>query len=261
MSAQFTPVDQVEWKAVKYLKTHSEGPEEAHPWEYELVLPRPLADWDVFSVWERERTHSMRDNLKRGDILFDIGTEQGWLNLVYAQFVGPENMVLIEPTQEFWPNIMHTWYKNFRETPKAFYDGLLSDKTTDTRDTNLHQWPAASEEDLIDRNKYEYIHANSGVPEMTLDDFVKRSGIVPDALTMDTEGAEILILRGAEQTLRDHKPLVWASLHEDLALKDGYGDISNVYEFMRSLGYVDEHLATDHEIHTAFWHPEGRHIV
>ena len=254
----FIPRELIEWKTVKYIKSSEAGPEEDHVWDYEMILPRPLADWDVFAVWEKERIWSMSDNLKKGDVLFDIGTEQGWCNLIYAQFVGPENMVLIEPTQEFWPNIQATWEKNYPGIePKAFYDGLISDKTSDERTKNFTAWPDASRGSLIDRNKYQYIDDNSeNVPEITIDDYVKRTGVIPDALTMDTEGAEIAVLRGAEQTLREYKPLVWASVHPDLAIQHGFGDVQNVYDFMESLGYKHQYLATDHEVHE-FFYPDG----
>lgn len=260
---EFIPADKVEWKPVKIIKLNTDGPADQHPYEYCFELPVPLADWDVFDYWEKERFDSMRDNLKQGMVLFDIGTEQGWCNLIYAQFVGPENMVLIEPTQEFWPNIKQIWERNYDKTPKAFYNGLISDKTTDDRKTNPHfakWWPKASDGDMIDRNKYQYIDANDeNVPEMTIDDYVETTGVVPDALTMDTEGAEIVILRGAEKTLRKHKPLVWASVHPDLAIEHGFGDTKNVYEFMDKMGYDHKYLATDHEVHELFY-PKGTEV-
>ena len=195
-----------------------ERPDET--FEYEFWLPRPLADWDVFAVWERERFHSMRDNLTHGDVLFDVGTEQGWCNLIYASFVGPENMVLIEPTTEFWPNIQATWSRNYPLIwPAAYYHGLLSDKTNDDR-TDFLNWPTAIEGPLIDRNKYQYIWDNTqNIPEMRLDDLVTRSEVIPDAITMDVEGAELLVLQGAINTLIDYHPKVWASVHPDMALE------------------------------------------
>lgn len=264
---EFIPLENVEWRDVKIIKLNTDGPADQHPYEYQFSLPMPLAEWDVFDYWEVERFNSMRDNLKKGMILFDIGSEQGWCNLIYAQFTGPENVILMEPTQEFWPNIKATFERNYPGvTPKGFYDGLLSDKTTDPRGTpvkgikKFQQWPAASNGPLIDRNKYQYIDDNSeGVFELTIDDYVKTTGIVPDALTMDTEGAEIVILRGAEQTLLKHKPLVWASVHPDLAIEHGFGDTKNVYEFMEQCGYDHKYLATDHEVHELFY-PKGTEV-
>ena len=101
----FTPIDQVKWRQVKYLKEPLTASPEHAKYKYELVLPEPLASWDVFDYWEKERIASMEQHLTHGDVLYDIGTEQGWCNLVYASIVGPENIVLVEPTPEFWPNI------------------------------------------------------------------------------------------------------------------------------------------------------------
>ena len=240
---KFIERDQVEWKTVRFL----ERPDET--FEYQYQLPVPLADWDVFACWERERFHSMRDNLSRGDILFDIGTEQGWCNLIYADIVGPENMVLIEPTVQFWPNIRATWERNYDQLPLACYLGLLSD-ITNTKLKKFAPWPAASLGLLIDRNKYQYIHEHEdNVTQMTLDDLVNRSKIVPDAITMDVEGAEILILQGADKTLRLHRPKVWISVHPDLIERDYHATADDVHTFMDELGYTATHLATDHEEH------------
>lgn len=247
------PLDQVEWKTVKFLKTSDAGPVENHVFAYEIELPLPLANWDVWDYWERERFDSMRDNLNYGDILFDIGTEVGWCNLVYAKFVGGDNMVLIEPTPEFWPNIKATWEKNELKSPLACYAGLFSDKTTDSRKTLSVDWPQESGGHLIDKLAYTYIHENKKeVPEITLDDYVGRTGIVPDALTMDVEGAELLILKGAEKTLREHKPKVWVSIHPDLGERDYGVTRDDVLKFMFSLGYRSDFLAKDHEEHWYF---------
>jgi FkbM family methyltransferase len=238
------PADAVQWKPVQFL----ERPDET--FEYVFDLPVPLADWDVFACWERERFHSMRHHLSRGDILFDVGTEQGWCNLIYASIVGPENMVLIEPTKEFWPNIKATWERNyFNAPPLACYDGLVSD-ITNTDTAVFTPWPAAAAGDLIDRNKYQYIHDHDvEVPQMTLDDLVDRSGITPHAITIDVEGAELLVLRGSADTLTEHRPMVWVSLHDDLLERDYDASINDVHMFMDSLGYQATFLAKDHEEH------------
>lgn len=252
------PKDQVQWREVRYLKEPLEATDEEATWKYKFILPEPLASWDVFSYWEKERIASMEKHLKKGDVLYDIGTESGWCNLAYAEIVGAENMVLIEPTAIFWGNIQQTWEKNMSVPPLATLHALLSDKsTTDPFPRGFYgtqgAYPLAAENDIVDRNAYTYIHENTeNVPEIKLDDFVKLTGYVPDALTMDVEGAELLILKGAENTLRDHKPKLFISIHPDLGERDYGVKPEQVHAYLDQFGYVGEYLATDHEEHWYF---------
>lgn len=249
---KFIPDEQIEWVNVPMIKDDWRLPDSPH--QYNFILPRPLADWDVFDYWEKARLDSMKAHLKQGDTLFDIGTEQGWCNLIYASFVGPENMVLIEPTKEFWANIRKTWEKNYPDTkPKAFWSGLFGKRDNGEWLKSLEDWPQESNGQIIDRNKYQYLHEHSeDIEEITLDQFVALSGIVPDALTMDVEGAELLILQGARETLETFHPKVWVSIHPDLGKRD-YGITKDeTLRFMELLGYKGEHLSTDHEEHWYF---------
>ena len=259
MSDQFVPVNEVKWVKTKINRTYQEGPIENHKWDYEIMLPDFLAEWDALDMWEVERFNSMRDNLKQGDILFDIGSEVGWCSVIYSKFVGAENMVLIEPTPEFFANIYQTWKANGLADPKACYLGLFSDKTitpkkVDFDNTYRSVFPSvAYAGQIIDKMKYRYIHehANS-TPQITIDDYVEKSGIVPDALTMDTEGSELLILRGAEKTLKKYQPKLWVSVHPDLGLRDYGIKATDTIKYLTDLGYKALFLATDHEQHWYF---------
>lgn len=243
------PTEQVEWVSTGILQ-RDDGPQGGtYRWRFDL--PRPLADWDVFEYWERERFEHMAATLARGEILFDIGTEQGWCNLPYADMVGPDNIVLIEPTPEFWPNIRQTWERNYYGKPRACYHGLIGATTNDDREWTPG-WPHPSDGWIIDRNRYQYLHDNDGVAQIRLDDLVQRIGVAPDALTIDVEGAELDVLHGATGTLVTHRPKVWASLHADLIEANYHATLNDVHTFMESLGYTGHHLATDHEQHWYF---------
>lgn len=247
---QFIPDDQIEWVEVPMIKDDWRYPDSPH--QYRFVLPRPLADWDVFDYWEKPRLDCMKANLKKGDILFDIGTEQGWCNLIYASFVGPENMVLIEPTKEFWPNIIKTWYKNYDVSYMASYWGLFDTKTRDDWKEGLNTGQFA-DKPIIDRNKYQYIHeSDQETTHIELDRYVTETGIVPDALTMDVEGAELLVLKGAKETLKKHKPKLFISIHPDLGERDYQIKKEDTLQFLEELGYSGTHLSTDHEEHWYF---------
>lgn len=108
-----------EWREVSYLGSVERG------YKYKLVLPTPLANWDTFDYWEKDRIKSMEKHLTPNTQLWDIGAEHGWLSVVLGKIVGGDNMVLVEPTSEFWPNIKETWQHNGLATPKACFVGEI----------------------------------------------------------------------------------------------------------------------------------------
>lgn len=256
MDDNLIPLGKVEWKKVKYLKIHADGPAETHPYEYEVVLPEPLASLDIFDYWEKERTHSMRDNLNKGDVLFDIGSENGFQSAIYAKYmVGAENIVLFEPEPSYWVGLRAIWQHNNLPDPKGCFAGFASNKTSAGKRIRKG-WPKESEgQELRKGLTYRYIHENrTDTPEITIDEYVKRTGIVPDAITADCEGAEAFIVSGGRETLKKYHPKVWLSLHSDLSLRDGYGDVQQIHDMMKEFGYPDgEYLGTNHEAHW-YWH-------
>src|SRR5687768_5770743 len=178
-----------QWQKVGYLRKG-----ESFDYEYSLILPEPLASWDVFDYWEKHRVHSMQEHLTHYDVLFDVGAEMGWLSVVYSRIC--KNVFLIEPEKKFWPNIRQTAERN-GFTPIGFYSGLIGEDTDDviTTKESVMNWPKESEGPMIDKNKYQYLHEHElDVPTMSLDDLVAVAGS-PSALTIDVEGAEYFVLK------------------------------------------------------------------
>jgi len=51
------------------------------------------------------------------------------------------------------------------------------------------------------------------VPMTTLDRFCSSRAVVPDVIKIDVEGAETMVLRGARETLRKHRPVLFCEVH------------------------------------------------
>lgn len=229
-----------------------------------IWVPDSIADWeggwDAPSHWERERIDSMRKHLSKGMTLFDVGVEHGWMNILFAQMVDPQNMVLIEPTPGMWQDIALTWRANFPDVePLACWPGLLGAERVAKRATFQTGWPS-----WVDFNGPEspagldyrsLVEDRDGekIETSTIDVLAKALKIRVDAISIDVEGAEFEVLKGGVKTLTKDRPLVWVSVHPDM-LERNYNvpDVRTIYQFMADLGYGREYLGTDHEQHHFF---------
>lgn len=232
---------------------------------WDFILPDSIAEWDAITHWECERLASMQANLHPGQVLFDIGTEHGWLSAVYGGFVGYENMVLVEPSAEMWVDIHKTWAANSFADPAYCFPGFMSDtgdatfaKTGKGKAAKLVTgWPEFADVSLPESGPMAYRNLNhhrESVPTSSVDQFVAATGITPAAVTIDVEGAELLVLTGARKTLLEARPRVWCSVHPDLMERDfGVERVEELFEYMDSLGYKRDYLGTDHEQHHVFW--------
>lgn len=244
-------------KDTEFLMTDIIRDGESQEYKYHIVLPDFLHEWDIRDYWEKERIQSISDSLKQGDILFDIGSESGYMSAIFATIVGPENMVLFEPTETYWPGIKAIWEANEFKDPKDVFWGFASDATQNINTSEdcdiVDGWPRMSYSDkLIKATSYRYLSEpahKSTIQSITIDDYVGLKGIIPKGITIDTEGAELMILKGAVNTLKRNKPIVWVSEHPDLQDKQYGIKKGEIGVFMNSLGYVGELLATDHEEH------------
>lgn len=228
---------------------------------HNLYVPHFEAGTIDFGSWERRRFESMEALLKKGDVLIDVGVETGWMSVIFASFVGPENMILVEPMPDYWPNIRWTWEVNQLADPKACYAALAGTDfkhslfLPDVMSTMDEVWPGVAWDDkLLTRRAYRYLHDTKHrliTPQITIDQITRDKGPC-QAITIDVEGAELAVLYGAFQTLREHKPKVWCSVHPDLLKRNYQHDFAEMQRYMTSLGYSCHYLCTDHEEHHVF---------
>jgi FkbM family methyltransferase len=223
---------------------------------WRLILPDSIADWDAISRWEVERFASMEHHLRHGMTLFDVGAEHGWISAIYASFVGAEHMVLIEPTGPLWGNIRLTWEHNALAAPLATVRSLVGHAGqwgAGEAEINVGGWPDCSIGGEWGAMSYTYLHEPKHLTEcpVTTIDRLARTAM-PDAITIDVEGAELDVLRGADMVLRMRRPLVWVSIHPDLMARDYAATPEELLAYMAERGYDGEHLGTDHEQHWLF---------
>ncbi len=222
---------------------------------YPVKVPSFMDMHHWWGNWETERFLSMESLLKPGMILFDCGAFDGWQDVFLSRFVGGgQNMVLIEPVAENWANIKATWEANGVDVPRATYMGLIA-PASQMKAARLYksEWPDGPDySNAISVTKFKHITENiESTPATTLSYLAYMSGI-PDAINIDVEGAELLVLESGQDLLREFSPLVWVSIHPEFMKARYDHDDAAVHEFMADLRYRGTYLGTDHESHWLF---------
>ncbi|HEX9872673.1 MAG TPA: FkbM family methyltransferase [Candidatus Tectomicrobia bacterium] len=223
--------------------------------KWELLLPPHRAErQEWWKRWEVERLASMHSRLSPGDLIVDIGAEEGDMPALYASWGC--GVYAIEPNPDVWPNIRACFEANDFSL-RGWFVGFAADSTEyEPRHAPLNMfkdqdgWPKCAYGNVITdhgfRNLSERIH---DTPRATLDDLMARDGLIPNALTLDVEGSELRVMRGASHILREYRPLVWCSVHPKI-MADLYDDNDQtLHDYMASFGYQAELIADIHEQH------------
>lgn len=218
----------------------------------DLTLPDHIANWDVLSYWEKQRWASMFAHLGVDDNLFIMGAEHGFVAATYAVFA--PRVILFEPTAEFWPNIRLTWEANGFLPPQACVQALVGDQVEGEPIVYRYgHWPRSSQGPEFGAGGYRHLNQTIDRPPVTtIDHFVTTTDLWPAALSIDVEGAELIVLNGARATLEERPPKVWVSIHPDLMARDYGHDKIDLLDMMQDLGYRADLLAVDHEEHWLF---------
>ena len=72
--------------------------------------------------------------------------------------------------------------------------------------------------------------------QITIDGFVKESGFVPELIKIDVEGAEIKVLSGGQEVLRNNHPEIMLSVHPKHIKDLGYS-LDHLRKTISDLGY------------------------
>lgn len=159
--------------------------------------------------------------------LIDVGSEEGDLSALYASW-GCEVSV-IDPSRPWIQQTLDIFEANRLVSPMTF-TGFAADHT----DLELG-W--------ANDKGFARLEERPDIARIKLDDWLKFIDF-PDAVTMDVEGAEDVVLAGATNLLAQGC-VWWISIHGDV---DPHASMpSAIHETMRGYGYKDQWLGHQHE--------------
>lgn len=221
-----------------------------------LLLPEHRAARPEWPWWEAGRLAAMATVVGPGSVVWDVGAEEGDFPALWATWGA--DVVLAEPNPRVWPNIAAIWRANALREPLACWPGFLADHQAGAAvllyDEDALGWPACADGPVIGDHGFCRVEERPDLPTTTIDRLVAAGVAVPTVVTIDVEGAELLVLDGALQTLSRHRPEVFVSIHPEFmahhyGVEDGVGA---VLRLMAELDYDEQFLAIDHEHHWWF---------
>ncbi|MBD2436138.1 FkbM family methyltransferase [Nostoc sp. FACHB-110] len=203
-----------------------------------------ISYWYEGNLWEPPVQIALRDLCKPGDVVFDVGANFGGLTTVMSRMVGPRGVVcafeasprIIDKCQR---NIVLSGCNNVQVYHVAIYS-KSHEKVPIYLGSHLNDSIYAS-------------NSNTDIPAfnistLALDDFINFTGLVPNLVKMDIEGAEFDAIKGMLNTIVTAKPhLILETQPQDTQCLD----------LLREKGYIAIDLNTYHEIKSFHDYPQG----
>lgn len=242
--------------------------------QFEIILPQHRADrpeWYTEKGWEKERLVKLHEEIKRQKlnkikpVVYYIGAEEGEMPAL-CQMWGAD-VVMFEPNPLAWANIYSIWYANKLDNPAGIFVGFASNSTELEPENINHEtlgadlmkngWPVCAMENPVPDHGFKELYQESDAfPQIKIDDYVAQSGIVPTIITFDCEGSDWQVMRGAESTVNEHHPVIFASIHPEFMFHQ-FGEYSRDFRnWIIDHGYSEEILDYQHELHVLYT-PKG----
>ena len=169
----------------------------------------------LFGSYELPTIKFIERTLKPGDFVFDVGANVGYLSLTFAQLIGNTGKVYgFEPEKRNFEtlqeNIKLNGFKNIHPIKLAVSDENRTIKLYLSKNENQGIHSTILHTDTLSE-KYEEIEA------VRLDDYVQNQEIDKiDLVKIDVEGAEIDVINGMKNILREKKPILILELVNEL---------------------------------------------
>lgn len=165
----------------------------------------------VMGTSEPDTQHAMQINIRPGDCFWDVGCNVGFLTVIGARMVGGNGKVFafdpvprhVQITEQ---NIKANGFTNTRVLQMA----LSSQAGT----AKFGVAPIASQSTLAASGLARAGATVIEVQTQTVDQLIEQQGLTaPNVVKIDVEGAEVDVLRGMAQTLRQRRPIIILDTH------------------------------------------------
>lgn len=220
--------------------------------QWDIILPEHRAlrpEWKLENGgWEKARLEHIHSTTEPGDWVYYVGAEEGEMCALIKMWGA--NIVMFEPNKKVWPNIKAIWGANNLSMNDQVLPCFAANITA--RDPLWNMSVKEIQGEVIHDHGFKELKNPGDIPSVKIDDVVVYKGLIPNMISIDTEGSEWEVLQGAEKTIDTNKPRIYLSLHPEFLI-DQYGKYS--YEVRRWIidkGYSETLLDWQHEAHFVY---------
>ena len=173
---------------------------------------------------------ALRRHVAPGATVYDIGANIGFFSLLAARLAGPDGAVhAFEPLPAAVDALRGHVALNDARTVTV-HEAAVGARSGRTQ---LMAVGDGSWSHLADRGRHPETWDVLDVDIVTVDELVARGLPAPDVVKIDVEGAEIDVLDGMAETIREHSPVVLCELH---------GSNAEFLARVEAMGYVAQNL-------------------
>jgi FkbM family methyltransferase len=199
--------------------------------KYDHSVSLPIA----YGAYEKHMLSFFDSHLKKGKVALDIGANIGLYTMQFARLVGAGGSVIaFEPNSEncrlLMLSMQRNGFKNIELIPVA-----LSDK----RGANLFTTAIGTNGTFIDERHDLMSRGCSVVPTLTLDSLNIEN---VDLMKLDVEGAEYMVLRGAEKLIERCRPIITTEFSLDMLSRISHISGAEYFAWFAQRGYTPFHI-------------------
>jgi FkbM family methyltransferase len=180
---------------------------------YKVLLNLKAEKSRWLGTYEPELQAALREFLKPGMTVYDVGANIGYVTMMLAHHTGTSGRVF---AFEALPVNVERIQKNIalnNLTNVAVISGAVLDKAGEVT-FYVHESVGMGKAAGSAGRREQHYKAEIAVPGLSLDEFVYGQGNpAPDVVKMDIEGGEVLALPGMKRILAEHHPLMLLELH------------------------------------------------
>lgn len=193
---------------------------------------------------EKEVLNGLSGLLRGATVFVDVGASLGQYTFFANKVMKKGRIIAVEPDPIRFEELARNCdkWRSLSDNELIAVNAALSDKDGKTRfyttQTNVsgglfvHEVNSAVlKASEIEALRWEEILVDS----CRLDTLL--GGVRPDVVKIDVEGAELRVLRGGQEMLKDGKAKFLVELHAGWTDPEGQRDLSEVHGFMASFGY------------------------